>query len=244
MKRVKSGIAAIAGALVLASVAVGAEAQEVELTGNVSLASDYAFRGISQTMEEPAVQGGLDVSGPAGVYLGAWGSSVNFGEDLPRAQLELDVYGGIAPSVAGFDFDLGALYYLYPGSESANNFDFYEIYGGVGRTVGPLGLGLSAAYSPDFFAASGTGVWFGAEASVGVPGTPLTLDGSLGKQSIEENDVWGTPDYMAWSAGIGAELFGASIGATLTGTDLEEGECFGGSDLCNTRVILSVGRGL
>jgi uncharacterized protein (TIGR02001 family) len=244
MKRLKSGGVALCSAYLLSTGAVAAAAQEVELTGNVSLASDYAFRGISQTLEEPAVQGGLDVAGPAGVYVGAWGSSVNFGEELPRAQLELDVYGGIAPSVAGFDLDLGALYYLYPGSKSDNNYDFYELYGGVGRTLGPVGLGVSAAYSPEFFAASGTGVWLGAEASVGVPGTSLTLDGSLGQQSIEDNGRWGTPDYMAWSAGVGTELFGASLGATVTGTDLDEGECFGGAEICNTRVILSVGRGM
>ncbi|MEX2583234.1 MAG: TorF family putative porin, partial [Gemmatimonadota bacterium] len=247
MKRVKSGAIAIASALTFSVVAVSVQAQEVEVSGNVSLASDYAFRGISQTFEEPAVQGGLDFGGPSGLYAGVWGSTVNFGEDLtigPRAHMELDVYAGIAPTVAGFDLDVGGLYYAYPGAESDRSYDFFELYGSAGRALGPVGLGVSAAYSPDFFGGSGAGVWYGAEASAGVPGSPITVDGSIGKQSIDDNLTWGTPDYLAWSAGLGAELLGLALGAMVTGTDLSEGDCFGGSDLCNTRVIVSVGRGL
>jgi uncharacterized protein (TIGR02001 family) len=247
MKRVMSGVVALSGVFFLSVAGVEAQTPEVDLTGNVSIATDYAFRGISQTLEEPAVQGGLDLAFPYGVYAGAWGSSVNFGEDLAggsRAQMELDFYGGIAPSIAGFDLDLGGIYYWYPGAADARSYNFYELYGGVGRAVGPVGLGASVAFSPDFFGGSGDGLWVGGEASVGIPGTPLTLDGSIGQQSIELNEVFLTPDYLAWTAGIGAEVFGVGLGATITGTDMEEAECFGGSDLCNTRVILSVGRGM
>jgi uncharacterized protein (TIGR02001 family) len=84
-------------------------------SGNVAMASDYSFRGISQTDRKPAIQGGLDLAHPSGIYLGTWGSSVNFGEDLSagqRAQMELDVYGGLRRSVAGLvDLDLNATYY-------------------------------------------------------------------------------------------------------------------------------------
>ncbi|MQA88967.1 MAG: hypothetical protein GEU90_01850 [Gemmatimonas sp.] len=242
MKRAKSVALAASGALFLSVIGLEAQSSEVELTGNVSIASDYTFRGVSQTLEEPAVQGGLDLAFPFDLYAGAWGSSVNFGEDLPRAQMELDFYGGIAPSVAGFDLDLGGIYYLYPGADDNNNYDFLELYGGAGRSIGPVGLGISGAYSPDFFGASGTGIWLGADASVGIPETPVTIDVSIGQQSVEDNSTWGTPDYMAWTAGLGAEVMGASIGAMVTGTDLDEGDCFSGTDLCNTRVIVSVGR--
>jgi uncharacterized protein (TIGR02001 family) len=247
MNRVMSGVIAASGVLFLSAVAAEAQTPEIELTGNVSIASDYAFRGISQTLEEPAVQGGLDLAFPMTLYAGTWGSSVNFGEDLEggdRAQMELDFYGGFAPSIAGFDLDVGAIYYWYPGAAESRSYDFYELYGGVGRTVGPVGLGASVAFSPDFFAASGDGLWLGGEASVGIPGTPLTLDGSIGQQTIEINENFGTPDYMAWTAGVGAEVFGVDLGATVAGTDLDEDDCFGGMELCSTRVILSVGRGM
>ena len=57
----------------------------------MAITSDYVYRGISQTLEEPALQGGFDVGTAFGGYLGVWGSSVNFGEDLgvgPRAQAQ------------------------------------------------------------------------------------------------------------------------------------------------------------
>ena len=56
--------------------------QAIEVSGNVALVSDYRFRGISQTGEDAAIQGGFDASFDTGLYIGTWASSVDFG-DLP-----------------------------------------------------------------------------------------------------------------------------------------------------------------
>jgi uncharacterized protein (TIGR02001 family) len=246
-KRVLSGVAGACALAVSSAAFAPANAQELEVTGNVAITSDYAFRGLSQTLEQPAVQGGLDVAAPFGLYAGVWGSSINFGEDLDgadRAQMELDIYGGIAPSAGGFDFDLGLLYYAYPGALSGLDYNFLEAYAGVAREVGPVSLGLNGAYSPDFFAASGTGVFGSVDASVALPFAPVSVDGSVGMQAIEDNDAFGTPDYTVWSVGLSTEVYGTGIGGAVTGTDLSVSECFGGSDLCKTRVILNVSRAL
>jgi uncharacterized protein (TIGR02001 family) len=238
------GVLALAFVVGTAGVAV---AQEVEVSGNVAIASDYAFRGISQTLEKPAVQGGFDVSAPFGLYLGMWGSSVNFGEDLDsgaRAQMELDIYGGIAPSVGGFDLDLGLLYYAYPGAFSGFDYNFLEVYGGVAREVGAVTAGLTGAFSPDYFGASGTGLFGGVTLGAVLPSAPVAVEGSVGRQSIEDNDAWGTPNYTVWSVGVSTDLLGSTLGATVTGTDLSQADCFGGSDLCKTRVIVSLSRAL
>lgn len=239
--------AAVGGLLLVVSGAAAAHAQEVEVSGNVSIASDYAFRGISQTLEEPALQGGLDLGLPYGIYAGVWGSSINFGEDLgigPRAQLELDGYVGITPTVGPLALDLGGIYYGYPGAASARNYDFVELYGSVGRELGPISAGLTGAFSPDFFAGSGRGIFGGVEASAGIPGMPVGVDGAFGRQTIEDHAAFGTPDYTVWSIGGSAEAAGFGFGASVVGTSLEEGECFGGTDLCGTRLIVSVGRSL
>src|SRR5690606_11682651 len=161
-------------------------------SASVTVTSDYAFRGISQTLEEAAIQGGMDLVHPLGLYLGVWGSSVNFGEDLAagaRAQMELDAYGGIALSPLGLaDLDLGFVYYAYPGAEGDRGYDFLELGLGASRSVGPLGAAASVRYSPDFFAGSGTGLYYGGE--LGIPVSLLTLSGSVGRQSIEENAVF------------------------------------------------------
>jgi uncharacterized protein (TIGR02001 family) len=247
MKRFVSGAAGVAAAILLSALGSEAYGQEVEVSGNVAIASDYAFRGISQTLEKPAVQGGFDLSVPVGLYAGVWGSSVNFGEDLAggaRAQMELDVYGGFAPSVGGFDLDVGLLYYAYPGAFSGYNYDFFEAYGGLARTFGPLTAGLVGAWSPDFFAASGRGLLGAVEISAAAPGWPVGLDASVGRQIIEDNEAFGTPDYTVWSIGLSTELFGSTVGGMVTGTDLNRSDCFGGDDLCRARVIVSVSRGL
>ena len=51
---------------------------EVEISGNVALTSDYKFRGISQSNEDIAIQGGFDVAFENGIYIGTWGSTVDF----------------------------------------------------------------------------------------------------------------------------------------------------------------------
>lgn len=240
------GCGVIALPLVLATV-TAAGAQEVTLSGNVAITSDYAFRGLSQTLEKPAVQGGLDLSAPFGLYAGVWGSSVNFGEDLAagaRAQMELDVYGGIAPSAAGFDFDVGLLYYAYPGAASGRDYNFLEGYAGVGRDIGPVSLGVTGAYSPDFFAGSGTGIFGSLDGALALPFAPVTLEGSVGRQSIEENDVFGTPDYTVWSVGLSTEIMGTGVAGSVIGTDLSDEDCFGGSDLCKARAVVTVSRAL
>lgn len=242
MHRRMYGAIGIGTVLLLAG--AGTASAQVEFAGNAAVVSDYTYRGISQTLEEPAVQGGIDASLPEGLYLGVWGSSVNFGEDLAagaRAQVELDVYGGIARSHAGFDLDLGGIYYAYPGAAESRNYNFFELAASLGRAFGPVSAGISGAWSPDFYAASGTGLYGSGNLSFGMPNTPISLDGSLGYQSIEDNGAFGTPDYMTWSAGASVDVLGLGIGAGLTGTDLDDGDCFSGSELCDTRFVVSVG---
>ena len=90
---------------------------EHSLTGNLSLVSDYRFRGISQTWALPAVQGGFDYAHKSGWYAGTWASNVSGNSYNNGAGLELDLYGGVKLPVMGEGtLDLGALAYVYPGA--------------------------------------------------------------------------------------------------------------------------------
>src|SRR5690606_21502803 len=140
------------------------------------------------------------------------------------------------------DLDLGFVYYAYPGAEGDRGYDFLELGLGASRSVGPLGAAASVRYSPDFFAGSGTGLYYGGE--LGIPVSLLTLSGSVGRQSIEENAVFGTPDYLEWGLGAGVAWQGFDFSGRYLSTDLSREECFGGSDLCGGRVVLSVARAL
>ena len=94
-------------------------------TGNVGFFSQYVFRGISQTNEKPAVQGGFDLGHKSGFYAGTWASNISWigdfyipppGEPGVSSSLEWDFYGGYKGSLPmDFGYDLGVLYYWYPG---------------------------------------------------------------------------------------------------------------------------------
>lgn len=244
MTRRMSG-AIITSVFALLASAGSAGAQEVEFTPNASVVSDYVFRGISQTLQEAAIQGGIDASLSSGLYAGIWGSSVNFGETnsntVANAHMEFDAYAGIAPSVSGFDLDVGGIFYAYPGAASSRNYNYLEAFGSVTRAFGPFSAGLSGAWSPDFFAASGSAIYYGADVGLEIPDAPISFSATIGQQAIEDNAAFGTPDYLSWLVGASLDVLGVSIGASVTGTDLEESDCFGGSELCKTRAILSVG---
>jgi uncharacterized protein (TIGR02001 family) len=96
------------------------------ITGNVTLATDYILRGLSQTDHKPAIQGGFDfnhdLTGPLGVYANVFGSNVHF-EDS-NASMEFDTSAGISYRL-GTDTQLsiGALYYTYFGDSSRNSWE-------------------------------------------------------------------------------------------------------------------------
>jgi uncharacterized protein (TIGR02001 family) len=114
------------GVLLAALCAAGAAAAEESphtLTANVGLFSQYVFRGLAQSNEEPAVQGGADYSHASGLYAGTWLSNVSWFSDTNAGNsnsLEWDLYGGFRKSWDnGFSGDVGYLHYEYPGSYPA-----------------------------------------------------------------------------------------------------------------------------
>ncbi|MFZ4535810.1 TorF family putative porin [Propionivibrio sp.] len=88
------------------------------LTGNLGIFSSYRFRGIAQTYNDPALQGGIDYAHSSGFYVGNWNSNVSSGAGFPDGNLEMDFYGGYKQAFGDFGLDVGAIYYYYPGSEA------------------------------------------------------------------------------------------------------------------------------
>ena len=106
-----------------------------EVSANLAITSNYVWRGMTQTANSPAVQGGVDL-GYKGFYLGTWGSNVEFGDT--DNNLEADFYAGYKTEFAGIAFDLGYIYYAYPNESDAFNFD--EAYLGLGYDFGMVGI--------------------------------------------------------------------------------------------------------
>jgi len=128
----------IVGIVTVVSLLMLAAPVAADVTGKVTFTSDYVLRGISQSNEDPAVQGSIDFAHKSGFYIGLWGSSielVHIGLD-PAAHVELDLYGGWAwKAKNGFGVDLGLIHYDYPGATELN---FEEAYFGVSYKIARL----------------------------------------------------------------------------------------------------------
>ena len=107
----------------LSEEAVVPAADEIAVTANVNIASSYRFRGIDQTFNQPALQGGFDVALPNGFYIGNWNSNVNgHAAGYYGGNLEMDLYGGWKTAINDdWGFDTGLYNYFYPGSNNGNN---------------------------------------------------------------------------------------------------------------------------
>ena len=204
------------------------DAAAAEVAGNVSLTSDYVFRGVSQNNEEPALQGGVEYAHDSGFYAGAWGSNVSWLSDAGggiSSSVELDGTLGYRGSAGdAFAYDVGALRYWYPGDYPSgfNAADTTELYAGFTFTpVEGLGLGLKYSYAVgDLFGyadSDGSGYLDASLNWTFVAGWTLNLHG--GRQWIERNDAF---EYADWKIGVTRAFDnGFSIAGTWTDTDAD-----------------------
>lgn len=92
-------------------------------TATFDLTTNYVFRGISQTENLPAAQGGLTYTSPFGLYLSLWGSNVKFVDT--DATIELDTIAGYSNTIGEhFTYDINYARYNYP---SATNLEYNEL---------------------------------------------------------------------------------------------------------------------
>lgn len=213
-------------------------------SANVAFTSEYYFRGLSQTDDAPAAQGGIDydigVAKDVDLYLGVWGSNVDFNEDAADdgATVEIDIYGGLRGEIAGtgVGWDAGFVYYAYPGASSSLNYDFVELQGGLSYDFGIASASVNFNYTPEMFGDSGDAYY--PKISIDVPvGKFLTLSGSLARQWIQKNDVFGQPDYTEWGIGATVNVAGFDLNLAYTDTNID-----GNPDGADSAVLFTLSR--
>jgi uncharacterized protein (TIGR02001 family) len=106
-----------------------------DLTANAAFTNNYLWRGLTQTLNDAAISGGIDYAADGGFYIGTWVSNVKFGDSDPFSY-ENDLYFGYSGG-DNVTYDIGYIYYNY---DSAADVDFGEIYGTIG--VGGFGASL------------------------------------------------------------------------------------------------------
>ena len=207
----------LAVALALPGIA-SAEDVPLPISANVTFATDYIFRGISQTDEKFAVQGGFDwASESTGIYIGTWASNVDFGSDT---SVELDVYGGWTKSWGDWGLDLGYLHYDYPGESSLNTDELY-----VGGSWKWVSAKYSYAISDELFGvldAKGS-EYLSIAAAYTLP-MGLTLGGSWGMTRLSGstgNVANDTNDYDDYKIYAGYSYTGLDFELGWTDTDID-----------------------
>ena len=237
---------AVLGALAATSFVFAADAapaSDFTASYNVGLFSQYIFRGLTQTNNKPALQGGFDVNHKSGLYIGGWSSNVSWLRDNGSSSLyntggslEIDLYGGFKTELGktGLGIDLGALQYYYPGAHNTSlpKANTTELYGAL--SYGWLQAKLSGVVSNDAWGFGSKTNYNGkdergtyyAELNANIPlaDTGLTALLHVGRQEFKEAQIGASlPDasYTDWKVGLTKGFDGGvNVGAFYTDTNI------------------------
>jgi uncharacterized protein (TIGR02001 family) len=258
---------ALAGVFAFSSAAMSEEKKEDaidaffgmipgEFSADVTLTSDYVFRGSSQTGSNPALQGTFGYSlglqktfgapVPINIYGSAWGSNVQFGNDQANAAeagdsayMEIDLTAGINTEIKGVSVDFFTIWYTYPDTSGAG-LDYVEYGGGLGYDFGLFSVGASLYYSPDYTGNAGEFWYFSGDVSVPLP-FKFTVDLHVGTQWF---DRAANEDYTDWSVALSRDVLGFTLSVMYVDTDLEDNVDCGGAEICDARAVFSVSKSL
>jgi uncharacterized protein (TIGR02001 family) len=256
-------VAALAAAFAMPVLAedAPAAAPTSPFSTNVSLVTNYLYRGISQSGANPAIQGGFDYAGASGFYIGTWGSSISWLSDagvgansgISNAGLELDTYGGYRFATGPLSYDVGFLRYNYPGTYApgVTKADTNEIYGAV--TYSFFTAKLSYALGDLFGVADAKGsTYIDLTAAYPIGESGYTLGAHYGKQTYKgaTTDTLvaaGTdPTYADYKLSVTKDLgTGYSASLTFSSTDAKTGGFYTnlqGKDLGKGTAVVALSR--
>ena len=260
---------AVAAALIVPTLAAAQAPAPSPVTGNLTIASDYRFRGISQTYKGPAIQGGIDYAHASGFYVGNWNSNVSSAVYSGGSGIEMDFYGGWKKSFGDLGIDVGTIYYYYANAEfrgtaGSKKFDNNEVYlGGSWKWLSAkiyyavsdyFGLGNEQA-SGGYWTHKDTGAALGTRG--GSKGTTyidftatypvndkLSLVAHYGILDVKKyNEL----DYKDWKLGASYDLSGWALGAAYVATNAKKEWYYTGGSKGNRTtgegtLVLSVGK--
>lgn len=233
------------------------------LTGNLTLASEYLYRGIAQSNRKPAIQGGFDYAFANGFYVGNWNSSISWLSDSGAydatsasyfntlgpvtSSVEMDFYGGYKGTiVADVPFDVGILRYQYPGSYPTGFLspNTTEIYGSVGYSFFTFKYSRSTGNLFGATDSKGSG-YFDLTANYDL-GNGIVINGHVGRQDVH-GPLKDAASYTDYKIGATIDLSGYALAVAVIGTNAkgDSGEFYRnafGKDLGKSRLFASIGK--
>jgi uncharacterized protein (TIGR02001 family) len=217
--------------------------QGFEGSGNIGAVTNYIWRGISQTRNDGAVQGGLDLTHSSGFYAGAWMSGVDF-KLADQANTELDTYVGYGFTAGDFAFDLKYVDYHYASKDSL---DFSEVHGHVSA----YGVTVGADYSNDTPVTGASTATVDSSSAFHYYGSyshalpeDITAAVTVGEYDYKD-DAWvgGTDSkYTYYSVGLNKTMWGVNFGLAYTDSNIDANNCttfMGSNDYCGDSFVAS-----
>ena len=200
--------------LVVAFLMMVSAVAQAQVSGNVGVTTDYRFRGISQTQNSQALQGGVDYADKSGFYVGNWNSTVSSALYTDSIGLENDLYAGFKKEVIkGVTVDVGSYNYFY--SRPANKFNSasntHEVYAGV--ATGPVSVKYSQSLG-DYFGAANSKNSKYVQADLNLPiAKQLTANAHIGRTMVSShkdlnyNDIKLGATYNIAGLDVGAHVY-------------------------------------
>ncbi|MDD3517858.1 MAG: TorF family putative porin [Chromatiales bacterium] len=199
--------AALSSAIAAALLASGTAMAEVEF--NIGATSNYLWRGLTQTEDGAAIQGGIDYSHDSGFYAGAWTSNVKFGD----SGYELDGYFGFGKEFGDLGVDVGYIYYAYPTFDDS---DFGEIYANLTWKFLSGGVAYTSN-AQDAVEAVESAVYYYIGASTDIP-AGLTLGGTIGHTAFDDDSL---EDYSHFQISLGKSTDFGDFALTADKNDID-----------------------
>lgn len=194
---------AVAGALMVG--AAGMTTAKAELSFNAGVFSDYILWGASASNNNAVVQGGADYEHESGFYMGSWISTLGDGDGQ-----EVDLYLGYTFEAGGLEFDVGYVYFYYPGLE---DFDYGDIV--ASASYGPVYASVNYAVNADDSDYEGSTVYAIGGGHEVMPS--VSLDAELGY--TEQKFSGGKDTWTFWSLGLTKSTDMGDISLTYAQTD-------------------------
>ncbi len=232
-------------AILLFSAALVAPLAQAEIAGNITLTSDYRVKGISQTGENPAIQGGLDYAHGSGLFTGVWASSVDFfaaGDPWDNDEsVEIDLYAGYFGLLGDhLSYDVTLYRYLYPGA--IESIDFNELI--LGADIGPVRLAYG--YANDYIAMGESYQYLEANYGLELP-ADFALDLHVGYSFgsfFDDPDAVGLDEYIDYGLTLSRSLAGVDVSLAYLDTDIDAPYAIGSDHLANQDAwVLSLSKG-
>ena len=189
----------------------------ITITGGATVVSDYRFRGVSLSGEDPTLQGTVTVAHESGFYVGVWGSGLASGTDFGGT--EIDIYAGWGGDVAGLTFDANVTQYTYPNQTGDSPVDYLELLSSVSKDFGPVNAKVGVGFVPKQTGyGDASAFYLYNDYAIGIPSTPFTLKlhGGFNKSDFNIDDK-----AFDYSIGVDTSWEALTLGISYVNTTVK-----------------------